>query len=330
MTERFRKFKLIPFMKSNRFSKIANPGYLFVMLAAILWATSGTAAKLLFSHGVSPFQLVQLRLGIASAALFAWLALRRPALLRIARRDLLYFLLLGGGALAAAQFAYLFAISRINVATAILLQYLAPSFIALYAAVFTREYPDRTTLAAIVGAVAGCYLVVGAYNLEALNLNLLGICSGLMAAVTFGWYAIQGESGMRRYPPLTVLFYALFFAFLTWNLLHPPFSAFFSAYSLGDWGWILYIGVMGTLLPFGFFFQGVTRIRATRASITATLEPIAAAVISYFLLHEALAPLQLLGGVLVIASVVLLQLRQELAPAAPPPAPTGPAGAKLP
>ena len=84
---------------------------------------------------------------------------------------------------------------------------------------------------------------------------------------------------------------------------------------------------MGTLLPFGFFLQGVTRIRATRASITATLEPIAAAVISYFLLGEALSPLQLLGGALVIGSVVLLQLRQELAPAAPGHPVGGPLGA---
>jgi drug/metabolite transporter (DMT)-like permease len=314
-------------MKAKSPLPIVNPGYLYVMLAAILWATSGTAAKMLFSHGVSPFQLVQLRLGIASAFLFVWLALRRPALLRIARRDLLYFALLGGGALAAAQFTYLFAISRINVATAILLQYLSPTFIALYAAVFTREYPDRTTLTAILGAVAGCYLVVGAYDLDVLSLNTVGILSGLMSAATFAWYAIQGEFGMRRYPPLTVLFYALLFAFLTWNLLQPPLGAFFGPYGPADWGWILYIGVMGTLLPFGFFLQGVTRIRATRASITATLEPIAAAVISYFLLAEALSPLQLLGGALVIASVVLLQVRHELGPAAPGHPVGGPVGA---
>ena len=314
-------------MKVKSSPAILNPGYLYVMLAAILWAISGTAAKMLFSHGVSPFQLIQLRLGIASAFLFVWLAVRRPALLRIARRDLLYFALLGGGALAAAQFTYLFAISRINVATAILLQYLSPTFIAVYAAVFTREYPDRTTLTAILGAVAGCYLVVGAYDLDALSLNTAGILSGLVSAATFAWYAIQGESGMRRYPPLTVLFYALLFAFLTWNLLYPPLGAFFGPYSPADWGWILYIGVMGTLLPFGFFFQGVTRIRATRASITATLEPIAAAAVSYFLLGEALAPLQLLGGALVIASVVLLQVRQELGPAAPGHPVAGPVGA---
>lgn len=314
-------------MTPSRSLQITNPGYLYVMLAAILWATSGTAAKMLFSHGVSPFQLVQLRLGVASGFLLIWLALRRPALLRIARRDLLYFALLGGGALAAAQFTYLFAISRINVATAILLQYLSPTFIALYAAVFTREYPDRNTLSAMIGAVVGCYLVVGAYDLDMLSLNALGILSGLMSAVTFAWYAIQGESGMRRYPPLTVLFYALLFAFLTWNLLHPPLGAFFGSYGPADWGWILYIGVMGTLLPFGFFFQGVTRIRATRASITATLEPIAAAVISYFLLEEALAPLQLLGGALVIGSVVLLQVRRELGPTAPGHPVGGPVGA---
>ncbi len=75
--------------------------------------------------------------------------------------------------------------------------------------------------------------------------------------------------------------------------------------------------VLGAVVPFGLYFEGISLIRSTRASITAMLEPITAGVVSYLFLGETLQPLQLLGGALVIAAVVLLQLRQEFDHRAP-------------
>lgn len=292
-------------------------GYAFVIMAALLWGVSGTSAKFLFNSGISAFQLVQLRLTIAVAGLLIWLSLRNPGLLRIARRDIWYFALFGTLGMGACQFTYLYAISKINVAAAILLQYLAPSFIALHAVVFARDRLNAATLLALAGATAGCYFVVGAYNLRLLGLNLTGVVSGILSAITFAWYSIHGEYGMRRYDPWTVLFYAVLFAALVWNVLHPPLEAFFHPYRAAEWGWILYIGFMGTLLPFGLYLKGVNLIRSTRASITAILEPITAGVASFIFLGELMQPLQIAGGVLVIASIILLQIRREYDDKAP-------------
>ncbi len=286
-------------------------GYLFVTLAALLWGVSGSAAKYLFLNGVTPFQLVQLRLTIAAAGLLFYLLLRHPALLKIQRRDIPYFAVFGCIGMAGVQFTYLFAISRINVAAAILLQYLAPAFIALHAVLFFRDRLNPVTVLALIGAFAGCYLVGGAYNLDVVALNLMGIISGLLSAVGFAWYSIQGEYGMRRYSPWTVLFYAMFFGALTWNVFLTPLASFMHPRSVELWGWILYIGVLGTLVPFGLFLEGVNLIRATRASITATLEPIMAGVLSFLFLNETMASWQLMGAGLVILSIVILQLNQE-------------------
>lgn len=298
-------------MRSDIESVDTRRGYLYVILAAVLWGVSGSAAKFLFNSGVSPFQLVQLRLTITALGLLFWLSLRNPALFRIARRDIWYFALLGTAGVGACQFTYLYAISKINVAAAILLQYLAPSLIALHAVVIARDRLSLATVMALAGATAGCYLVVGAYNLELLSMNLTGVVSGILSAVAFAWYSIHGEYGMRRYSPWTVLFYAILFAAMAWNLLHPPLEAFFHRYTAIEWGWILYIGVMGTLLPFSLYLEGVNLIRSTRASITAILEPITAGVIAFFFLNERMHTLQILGGFLVIASIILLQFKQE-------------------
>jgi drug/metabolite transporter (DMT)-like permease len=286
-------------------------GYLFVVLAAVLWGISGTAAKYLFHQGIDALQLVQLSVTLASAFLLVWLVVRDRRLFHIDRQDLLYFAILGAGAMAAVQFTYLYAISKIQVAAAILLQYLGPGFIAIYAVVVQGDRLKAPTLVALISAFTGCYLVVGAYNLDVLQMNLAGVISGILSAVAFAWYSLQAEYVMRRYSPWTVLFYALFFAAVAWNVFHPPLAGFVQARPFSVWCWIAYIAVMGTVAPFGFYLEGVSRIRSTRASITATLEPISAGIFAFVFLAEYMAPLQILGGFLVIGAVILLQLKQE-------------------
>ena len=309
---------------SSASASIPRRGYLYVASAALMWAVSGSSAKYLFSHGVTPLQLTQLRLTIGIALLFAWLLARRPELLRIARRDIVYFALLGATGLAMVQFLYLLTISKLKVAVAILMQYLAPVLIVLYSLLFARETLTRMTVIAVCCATMGCYLVVGAYNFDLFSLNREGVLYGFACAIAFAWYSLYGEKGMRRYHPWTVLFYAILFAAVFWNSAHllweaapRPFEAFRQHYSAGDWGLILYIAILGTIVPFGLYFDAISLIRSTRASITATLEPISAGIISFFFLGEALEPLQVLGMGLVIGAVILLQLRREEDPGTP-------------
>ncbi len=285
-------------------------GYAYVVLAALLWAVSGSAAKFLFHQGISAFELVQLRITTSAFVLLLFFALRSPSLLRIEKRDIPYFMILGCVAMAAVQYTYLLAISKINVAAAILLQYLAPGFIAVYTVVIAREKVELLTIGAVVMATIGCYLVVGAYQMDVFSLNRTGIVSGIFSAVFFAWYSIQGEYGMRKYSAWTVLTYAMLFAALSWNIFYPPVTDYARSYSPAEWFWIFYIAVMGTAMPFGLYLKGVAYIRSTKASITATLEPITAGIISYIFLNEVMEPLQMGGGVLVIASIIALQIHR--------------------
>ncbi len=283
-------------------------GYLYVCLASVLFAISGTSSKFLFSTGITPSQLIQLRTTLAWAGLMLWLWLRHSDLLKISIRDLPYFLLLGVLGLGSAQFFYLFAISKISVSAAILLHYTGPAFVALYVVFIQRQKIGFVSVLAIFGALTGCFFVVGAYDLQLLVLNRLGIISGLLAAISFAVYSISSDYGMRKYAPYTVLLYGLLFAMLMWNLLHPPLEAFMHRYSPVQWGWILFIGTLGTIVPFGLYFQGIKRIRPAHASVTAILEPISASVIAAVFLGELMTPVQVSGGLLVLGSIAMLQL----------------------
>ena len=70
----------------------------------------------------------------------------------------------------------------------------------------------------------------------------------------------------------------------------------------------MFIGICGTIFPFGLYFEGIKRIKPTHASITATLEPISAGVIAAVFLGEVMVTLQIIGGFIVILSIIILQL----------------------
>jgi drug/metabolite transporter (DMT)-like permease len=283
-----------------------------------MWGSSGTAGKALFDAGMSPFDLVQIRVTLASGILFLAFFVFSRDLLLIRPKDIPFFLLLGSGVMAVVTGSYLYTISKIQVAAAILIQYLAPIFVAIYSMLFWKERPTFVKITALFLAFGGCFLVVGGYNLELLNMNLLGILGGLTSAITFAGYSLLGERAMHRYRPWTVIFYALAFSALTWHVVYSPFTYIRAGYGLAQWGWIFYIAVVGTILPFGLFFAGINYVRSTRASITATLEPIFAGFLAFILLGERLLLLQVIGGCMVILAIVLLQLQQEhdeLAPA---------------
>ena len=294
-------------------SILTNPaiGYLSVIAAAILWASSGTISKALFLGGVTPFQLVQIRLTIAALSLGLFLRLFAKQRLRIRAQDVAYFLVLGGVGLALVQAAYLYTISKMQVAAAILIQYTSPVFVAAYSIGFWHERLTAIKVIALLLSLFGCYLVVGGYNLELLRLNRDGALAGLASAVLFALYSLLGERVMHRHQPWTVVFYAFVFAALTWNILQPPLHFVYSAYTVKQWICMLYIATFGTIIPFGLFFVGVNQIRSTRATITSTIEPISAGFIAFILLGETLDSLQIIGGVFVIAAIALLQVQRE-------------------
>jgi drug/metabolite transporter, DME family len=285
-------------------------GYLFVMAAAVLWAISGTASKFIFTSGISPIELVQFRAAGAAILLVFALGIQKSSLLRIVPKNIGYFALLGA-LLAATQFTYLFAISKTQVAVAILLQYQAPLVIALYTLIVLREKLAITTVIAIICSLLGCYLVIGAYSLNILSMSKAGVISGLCSAVTFALYTVASESVMRRYSPWTVLCYAFTVAAIILNIIYPPFHALVRSHTLVTWWWVFFVTIFGTTLPFAFYNLGIQRIRPTHASVTATLEPIAAAIISYVFLGEVLELWQIIGAILVIIAIIILQQKPQ-------------------
>jgi drug/metabolite transporter (DMT)-like permease len=216
------------------------------------------------------------------------------------------------------QFTYYYTISKIHVGPAILLQYIQPVWVSIYAFLFQKEPISKGKIASLLLAIMGCYLVVGGYQIDLLRLNKTGIVSGLAASLFFTFYALYGEKGLKKYDSWTLILYAFGFGAVFYWILMSPMRVIAGGHSFKIWMAFLYIAIFATLIPFAFYFKGIERIRATRASITATWEPVVAGFAAYFVLGEILYPLQVMGGMGVIAAVILLQIsREKAAPSSP-------------
>ena len=288
-------------------------GYLLAALAAACWAAGGLTAKWLFTMAgttVEPAPLAGARAVLATVMLLAYLLLFRRRDLRVRVRDLPFLAAFGVLGLAMVHLSYFAAIQFTNVPTAILLEYLAPVLVLIVSVLFLGERMTWALPMGVALSVTGCALMVGAFG-GGLKVSAAGLAWGLASACFFAGYTLMGKYAAPRFSPWTLLTYGLGFASIFWLLwLRGPAPI---VGLLADRRTFLAVGVMAlvsTIIPFGAFLTALQHIEATKASITATMEPVLAGVASYLIpaLYAPLGALQLLGGVLVIAAVMLVQV----------------------
>ena len=131
-------------------------GYLSVLLAAAIWASSGAIGKVLLKRGLTPYDLVQTRLIFAAFFLGIFLLFwdRKRFIVPLALFPELF--VLGAIVMALVQFTYFYAISQIQLVAAVLLQYQAPILVALYSMVFWNEKFSILKVSSIILAIFGC------------------------------------------------------------------------------------------------------------------------------------------------------------------------------
>ena len=226
--------------------------------------------------------------------------------MRIARRDLLPLAVLGAISIGVFHVLWNYAVVMVPVAVATVQNYTAPVFVVLFAWVLWHERPNRRQTPSLMLAFLGCLLVTGAYNVANAQLTWRGLLVGLGTGATYGLFTIIGKDVLKRYDSWTVLTYAFGFAALTLFILQPGAAASMFAMPTGAWLWVITLVLASTVTGFGLYARGLKYLSASAASITATLEPVIATGFAFALLGQVIEPVQMLGGALVIAAVILL------------------------
>jgi drug/metabolite transporter (DMT)-like permease len=200
------------------------------------------------------------------------------------------------------------AIQSPNVATAIILQYTAPSWVLLYSVARRLQKPTLQRVSAVGLAVAGIAMVIGVVGPGTFRLDPLGVMAALLAAFSFAFYNIGGHGILARYDRWIVLLYTTCSASLFWIVVNPPWKIVAAHYSGRQGLFLLGFSLISVLGPFSFYFAGLQHLEPTRAVVVSCLEPVFSIVIAAIVLGEILRPIQIIGIVIVLAAIIVVQL----------------------
>lgn len=282
---------------------------IFVIAAAVLWGTLGIYGKLLNGLGFTPIQVVLIRAVGASITLILYLGLTRPKLLRIRLQDIHYFIGTGIFSFVFFNWCYFEAINRTSLSIAAILLYTAPAWVMVFSALLFKEHMTSRKLLSLGLTFIGCLLVTVFAQGSGQKITPLGVLMGLGSGLGYALYSIIGRYALRKYDSMTVTAYTFIFASLA--LLPFADSGILTKLAGGRTLLItLAMGVTATALPFLLYTKGLTRLETSRASITATLEPIVATGIGILLFEEPLTLFKTSGIFLVLLAVALTAKKQ--------------------
>jgi drug/metabolite transporter (DMT)-like permease len=297
-------------------------GYVIVLLATLMWASSGVLIGYLTrTAGTEPLWVAFWRDFLAGLILAAILLVVRPAVLRVSRQDLLFLTAFAVLGLAWVEVVWTYSVAYNGASIATVLAYTAPAFVAVLSWKLFDEPIGWPMIAAIGGVLVGCALVAEIFGSASVSWNWREIAVGLLGGFGFAVYGLFGKASARRgLNPWATTVYVCLLASLVllagggvMALLGHALSRPVWAVSADPraWTYLLLLAIVPTLGGDGLYLLGLGHMRVSMASLITSLEPPFTVIAAFVALGERLSQMQVLGSLIILGAVVALQIRGE-------------------
>ncbi len=285
---------------------INTKAYLMIAVGAILWGLIALFIEPLYQYGFTPLQVVALRALSASTLLLLYVFLYNPKALLIKISHIWYFLGTGIISIVLFNWCYFTAIQEMNLSIAVILLYTGPAFVTIMSYFIFNEYITRRKLTALIITLIGTVLVSGLLPGGEMAISSFGLAVGLGSGFFYGLYSIFAKAASSFYSSLTITVYTFLFASLA---LLPGSGLLVHSELLINPGVIISIiglGLFSTVLAYLLYTWGLSQVESSRASIMATIEPVVASIVGFFVFQDSLSVWQLSGVMLVLAAVIMI------------------------
>jgi drug/metabolite transporter (DMT)-like permease len=283
-------------------------GVLLCLFSAAAFGTLGIFGTLASDAGASVTSTLLVRFALAAAVFTAALSVTggwaRVRALR--QRVVLTGLGLGAFGYSLQSGLYFLAIDRLDVSLVALLLYTYPVFVTIAAIALGRAEASLRTGAALTIASTGLVLVLLAAGTG--SFDVVGAALALAAALTYTTYILVSDRIVGEVDPFALALLVLTGATASFTAAGLTTGSLDLALSGEAWLWLLLIALVSTVFAVSAFFAGLRRVGPSEAAILSTFEPPVTVALAFLVLGEHLTPAQLLGGALVLAAVILLQL----------------------
>jgi drug/metabolite transporter (DMT)-like permease len=291
------------------------PADVLLLVVVLVWSFHFTVVKYALSSGVPPFVYATLRLGIASV-LLAGITYGREGTLRVRKHDL--WLLCGviGLSQYVNQMSFAYAVDLTSASTVALLFGTLPICVGIIAWA-TRIERARLQQWIAAGVSFGGVALVAAGARGGLSGDLGGVLLGMLVPITWAAYSVLVTPLLRRYSAYRITTLVGLAATVPLAATAAPEFANenWSTISTLAWLGIAYTILLSYLLGNVLWFTAIERVGANRASLYANLQPFLGAAFAVLTLGETMGTLQIIGGVVIAAGILLARERRPPIPA---------------
>jgi drug/metabolite transporter (DMT)-like permease len=280
---------------------------LCVLAAGMLWGCMGILVRTMNGGGFTSLEVTAFRSLVTAMLMLAGMAVFKRKELKVKWKDLWCFV--GTGILSVAFFnvCYFTCMHYATLSVAAILLYTAPSFVMVFSYFLFKEKIGRRKLIALALAFAGCVLTSG--GLGGTKLSTMGLLTGLGAGLGYALYSIFGKFAIQRgYSSYTITTYTFLFALVgTVPFLNLRHFVICIA-EAGGTNLFTYAALtfMTTVAAYLLYTAGLRGMENGRASIIASIEPVMASLVGFFLYKEAFSIPGIIGMILVLTSCVLV------------------------
>ena len=289
-------------------------GELFLLAGALLFSFNGIVSKLVLTSSLSALNLAQVRSTGAFIILFLLIFFRSREKLRVTKKELPQLAFFGVIGIAAVQFLYFMAISRMHVSFALIIEFTAPIWIVLWIKYVKKRFVPTDMWIAIFLAFIGLLFIAQVW--KGRTLDTIGLIAAFLDAIALSIYFLMGEKLTKTRDIQSLTFFGFAFATLAWLIILPiwnfPFEVFgerinmqgiFDGFDTYGWVLIAWIIIFGTIVPYLLVITGIKTLSASTSSVIGMVEPVLVGILAWWWLREAWLPLQIFGGVLVMIGI---------------------------
>ncbi len=279
--------------------------YVKLILVALFWGGTFIATRIA-AQTFEPFMGASLRYIIACIFLLplAWKTNRD--FLRVNRKQFFQLCLLGFSGIFAYNFFFFKGLKLVPASHGALLVALNPIMVMLFSAWKYGEKINKMRIIGMLIALMGVVFVISRGNpLELFSSFQWGDAFMLGCPVTWAVYTIAGKDALKTTTPIQASAWAALSGCIM-LLLFAGTETYPDFVPGKVWIALSYLGIIGTVLAFVWYYEGVMKLGVTRTAVFNNLVPVFALILSVFILKEQVHLYTYIGAALVIGGVVII------------------------
>lgn len=291
-------------------------GILFSLFGGIFWGLSGSCGQYLFTyHNVNSSWLVPIRMLLTGLILLCISGIKHKGRIFAVWHGKSNFIRMAAFTLFGlimCQYSYFRAIELSDAGTATVLQYLSPVMILVYTCISGKKMPMLAEIIAIILAVGGTFVIATGGNISSLAVSPEALFWGIIAGVFLACYSLIPVPLLKQADTPTVLGWgmliggiALMPVFRPWQ--NMPVISFSLIAALAG------VIILGTVVAYTFYLEGIHLIGATKASIISSIEPVSATVISALWLGTEFSFADIIGFIMIISTIFIISFHKNKA-----------------